>query len=219
MKLMSYIARLFADEPAKHRQDNNKTLSEGPMLRAVVRDHFHHLTLYNAFALMAGIVFVATLFYPWWHASVYDNYYTINAYAFILQHNLPPEGRTFIIETPRIAVALLIALLAGYFFLVFWGSTMEGKKGKLFLVWSGVFMLLYTAGFYGSLLFATHRVGQPVTGYSSVVFTVEVDIFMSFTRAYFTAIGSGTLCIVSSLLHGLVPLRLYRTKAGATDDV
>ncbi|HEU17878.1 MAG TPA: hypothetical protein ENO00_00630 [Deltaproteobacteria bacterium] len=219
MKLLYYMAQLLADDPAKYRQLNAGVCSAASELTAVVKGHFHNLTLYNPLALISGIVFTATLFFPWWCANVYDNYYTINAYAFILQHNLPPEGRNFIIETPRIAVVLLVMLLAGYFFLVFWGSTMAGKKGRLFLIGSGICMLLYAAGFYGSLLFATNLIGQPVTGYSSVVVTVQVDVFMTFTHAYFAAVASGVFCVFSSLLHGLTPIRLYRSKAGAADDV
>lgn len=219
MNVLDFIVKLLADEFTKRRHDDGKALSGAPALGAVVKSHFHHLTLYNPLALITGIVFTATLFFPWWYAAVHDNAYTINAYAFILQHDLPPEGMYFIIETPRIAVALLIVLLAGYFFLVFWGSTMEGKKGRRFLIWSGVFMLLYTTGFYGSLLFATHRIGQAVTGYSYVTITIQVDTFMTFTRAYFVAIGAGAVCILSSLLHGVVPLKLYRATAGANDEI
>ena len=117
-------------------------------------------------------------------------------------------GLDYVIETPVVAVVFFLFLLAGYFILAFWGSTMEGKKGRLYLVFTGLCMLLYTAGFLGALLFAMHRINQPLTGASSIIYTVEVDIIMYFSRAYFVAIGAGILCMASALIHGLFNIRL-----------
>jgi hypothetical protein len=219
MKIFDFLTTLLADKAPDRRSGKGGTAPYGfKGLMAVVRDHFSRFTLYNPLALIAGITFTGSLFMPWWQAKVYENYYTINAYAFILDHNLPPEGLPYIIETPIIAVILLVCMLAGYFFLIFWGSTMKGRKGKLFLLWSGIFMLLYAAGFYGSLLFATHRIGQPITGYSSIVYSVEVDIYMYFTRAYAYAIGSGIAVILSALIHGRFPIRLHGKESPANDE-
>jgi hypothetical protein len=215
MKLITILISLLASEATKSRLWADGTTPRGLKgLSAVLRD-----TIYNPIALICGVIFSASLFFPWWYAKIYENYYTINAYAFILQHNLPPEGMSFIIETPIIAVVFLITLLAGYFFLIFWGSTMEGKKGKLFTAWSGLFMLLYAAGFYGSLLFATHRINQPVTGYSYVIFSVQVDIFMTFTRAYFVAIGAGAASMLSALMHGHLSIKLHPSKSAGNDKL
>jgi len=210
MNFPDLLKNILADDATKRKLWKD---GKGPPglsgFSKVIHEHILRLTLYNPLALLAVIVFTGSLFFPWWYAKVYENYYTINAYAFILQHDLPPEGISFVIETPIVAVVSLVFMLAGYFFLVFWGSTIEGKKGKLFLFWSGLFILLYTAGFYGALLFATHRIGQPVTGYSSIAYTVEVDIFMTFSKAYFVAISAGAVCVISALVHGRFGIKLY----------
>ncbi|MBW2651073.1 MAG: hypothetical protein JRC66_08750 [Deltaproteobacteria bacterium] len=210
MNFPDLLKNMLADDAAKRKlwKDGKGPPGPGGFLK-VIHEHFLQFTLYNPPALLAAIVFTGSLFFPWWYAKVYEDYYTINAYAFILQHDLPPEGVSFVIETPIVAVVFLILMLAGYFFLVFWGSTMEGEKGKLFLFWGGLFMLLYTVGFYGALLFATHRIGQPVTGYSSIPYTVEVDIFMTFSKAYFIAISAGAVCMVSALVHGRFSINLH----------
>jgi len=209
MKWLNFVTALLADEKTKQTLWCDDAAPRGLRgLLQVIREHFRHLTLYNPLALMAGVVFAVSLFYPWWIAKVYDNYYTISAYAFILRHDLPPEGLDYVIETPVVAVACLLFLLAGYLFLTFWGSTLEGKKGRLFLIFTGLCMLLYTAGFLGALLFALHRVGLPLTGTSSIIYTVEVDIIMSFSPAYLVAIGAGIVCTVSALLHNLCHIRL-----------
>jgi hypothetical protein len=209
MKWLNLVTAILADEKTRHKLWHNDAGPQGLRgLFQVIREHFRQLTLYNPLALVAGIVFAGSLFYPWWVAKVYDSYYTINAYAFILRHDLPPEGLDFVIETPVVAVAFLLFLLAGYVILAFWGSTMEGKKGRIYLIVTGLCMLLYTAGFLGALLFAMHRINQPLTGTSSIIYTVEVDIFMSFSRAYFVAIGAGILCMVSAFIHGLFNIQL-----------
>ena len=181
-------------------------------LKTAFLGHFRRFTLYNPVGLAAGVVFFANAFRPWWYSGVYQNIYSILAYPFVLRHDLPPEGLSYVIDTPAAGVVALLVLLAGYLFLAFWGSTMAGRKGRIFLFATGVFMLLYTAGFYGSLLFATHRVGLPVVGQSVIRYTVDVDIFMYFTKAYYIAIGAGAACLVSPLLHGLVSIPFRRRK-------
>ncbi len=213
MKWIQILIRIFIDPETKETLEKAPEKMRGFQgVGNVLAGHFRRPTLFNPAGLLAALVFTGTLFHPWWVAFVYNNEYTIGAYAFILSHNLPSEGVVYVIETPVAAVILLVLLLAGYLFLAFWGSTMKGKKGKLILFWTGVFMLLYTAGFYGALLFATHRVDVPVTGYSYIVHTVQVDIYMAFTRAYVTAVGAAVACLLSPLLHGRPAIPLHRRK-------
>jgi len=213
MKFIQFLIRMFIDPETKAALEKTPGRQGGVQaVRTVLAGHFRKLTLYNPVGLLAALVFTGTLFYPWWQAYVYNNEYIIWAYPFILRHNLPSEGEVYVIETPVAAVVFLICLLAGYLFLAFWGSTMEGKKGRLFLFWTGIFMLLYAAGFYGALLFATHRIHVPVTGYAYILHTVQVDIFMSFTREYFIAMGSAGVCLLSPLLHGRPALPVYGRK-------
>jgi len=210
MKWTRVLIRIFIDPETKASLDGVPGELEGFRgIGNVLAGHFRKLTLYNPVGLLTALVFTGTLFYPWWYAYVYNNEYAIWAYPFILRHDLPSEGVVYVIETPVAAVVFLIFLLAGYLFSAFWGSTLEGKKGRLFLFWTGIFMLLYTAGFYGALLFATHRAHVPVTGYAYILHTVQVDIFMSFTREYFVAIGSAAVCLFSPLLHGRPVFPLY----------
>ncbi len=213
MKWIQILIRVFIDPETKEALDKTPGPTAGLRgLGRVLTGRFRRLTLYNPAGLLAALVFTGTLFHPWWAAFVYNNEYTIRAYAFILRHNLPSEGVVYVIETPMAAVVLLILLLAGYLFLAFWGSTMKGKKGRLFLFCTGFFMLFYTAGFYGAILFATHRADVPVTGHSYIVHTVQVDIYMAFTRAYVTAVGSAAACLLSPLLHGRPAVPLHRGK-------
>lgn len=212
MKFLDFVIRLFIDDSTKERLKREGKNSKG--LKGILRvflGHFHQFTLYNPLGLISGIVFTGTLFYPWWFASVYNNTSTIRAYPVVLRHNLPPDGLEFVIETPPILVSLLILSLAGYLFLAFWGSTMAGKKGKLVLMWSGLFMFFYTAGFYGSILFATHRVKVPVTGDAVIDYLVPVDVTMQFMSPYYLAIGAAIICILSALLHGRISIKFFRT--------
>jgi len=212
MKFLDFVIRLFIDDSTKERLKGEGKDSKG--FKGILRvflGHFHQFTLYNPLGLISGIVFTATLFHPWWFASVHNNYSTIRAYPFVLRHDLPPGGIKFVIETPLILAVFLILVLAGYLFLAFWGSTMAGKKGKLFLVWSGMFMLIYTAGFYGSILFATYRVNLPVTGDEVINYLVPVDVIMQFMRPYYLAIGAAIICILSALLHGRISIKFFRT--------
>ena len=197
------------------QQSLEKFLSEGrephgwPGLRAVLKAHFKGFTIYNPLGLAVATFFIFNLKNPWWHASLHHDHYSVDAYAFILSHHLPPEALHYVIETPRPAVVLLLLLLLGYWLLSFWGSTLPGRKGKRFLLFTGVFMLLYTAGFYGSLFYACHRIGKPVVG----TFPIQATLMMVegrfyFEKAYFYAIGAGALVALSSLIHGWIPIRL-----------
>ena len=177
-------------------------------LWAVLKGHFEGFTIYNPLGLTAATFFIFNLKNPWWHASLHHDHYSVNAYAFILSHHLPPEALHYVIETPRPAVVLLLLLLLGYWLLSFWGSTLPGRKGKRFLLFTGVFMLLYTAGFYGSLFYACHRIGKPVVG----TFPIQATLMMVegrfyFEKAYFYAIGAAGLVALSSLIHGWIPIR------------
>lgn len=217
MKLFNPLIRILIDDPARRRfQQEGKDITGFRGLLRVFPEHFHRLTLYNPLGFLAGVAFIASIFNPWWHATVGEGRYSIDAYAFILNHNLPPEGWKYIIETPLPAVVILLLALSGYIFLVFWGATMAGNKGRLYVVASGLLMLTYISGFYGTLLFACHRVGQPVSGefiiYRSMA---KVIINKYFLPSYYYAIGAGVLCSLSSLTHGWIPIRLHgRRKEG-----
>jgi hypothetical protein len=210
-KLLRWICFIYGDDSSlRVFREGNREPETFADLWFIFRNHFRGLTLYNPLGLLAGIVFTATIFKPWWYAALHMDYFTIRAYPFILRHDLPSDSLDYVIETPLVGVAFLLWLLLSYLFLAFWGSTLPGKKGRLFLIADGLFMLLYTAGFYIALWYATHRVNLPVTGYSSVAATVQVDIHMHFLNPYFIAIGAGAVCLLSALIHGLAKIRLGR---------
>jgi hypothetical protein len=216
MKLFSPLIRILIDDSTRRRleQEGQEIKGFRGFLR-VLSGHFHELTLYNPLALLAGVGFAASLFNPWWHATVREGRHSIDAWAFILSHDLPIEGVKYIIETPLPAVVILLLALLGYLFLAFWGSTMAGGRGRLYIVSSGVLMLIYIAGFYGCVVFGTHRIGQPVTG-QFIIFQdmARVIVHTYFLPSYYLAIGAGILCVLSSLTHGWVPIRFYRRKKG-----
>lgn len=187
-------------------------------LWAVLRGHFERFAIYNPLGLVAATTFMFNLKNPWWHASIHQDQYSINAYAFVLSHNLPSEAWEYVIETPRPAIVILLLMLLGNWLLSFWGSTMSGRKGKRFLLLGGVFMLIYTAGFYGSLLYACHRVGKPVVGQFSIQAGVEVIAQVFFLKAYYQAIGAAALTALSSLIHGWIPIRLHRRSSNKADS-
>ena len=215
IQLLNLLVRILADDATRSRlQQEGKEIKGFHGLVRVFLGHFHHLTLYNPLGLLAGVAFTASIFRPWWHAGIHEGTHRINAYAFILSHDLPSEGMKYIIETPLPAVVILLLVLSGYLFLVFWGSTMAGRKGKFYIAWSGVFMLVYVAGFYGSLLFACYRIGEPVSGQFTVQDMVEVIVHTYFLPPYYYAIGAGILCLISSLTHGWVSIRFYTRKKG-----
>ncbi|NIN92886.1 MAG: hypothetical protein GTN76_03135 [Candidatus Aenigmarchaeota archaeon] len=214
MKLFNPLIRILIDDPARRRfQQEGKDITGFRGFLRVFPGHFHRLTLYNPLGLLAGVAFIASVFSPWWHASVGEGRYSIDAYAFILSHNLPPEGWKYIIETPVPVVVILLLALSGYLFLAFWGSTMAGNKGKLYTAGSGVLMLIYIAGFYGTLLFASHRIGQPVSGQFVIYRSMsKVIVHTYFLPSYYCAIGAGIFSLLSSLTHGWCGVRFYRRK-------
>jgi hypothetical protein len=211
MRILNSISRILMDQKT---HDKFATQGQEPRgwsgLWAVLRAHFERFAIYNPLGLVAATAFIYNLKNPWWHASIHQDHYSINAYAFVLSHNLPSEALEFIIETPRPAIILLLLMLLGNWLLGFWGSTMAGPKGKRFLVFAGILMLLYTAGFYGSLLYACQRVGKPVTGQFSIQAGVEVAVQVYFMKAYYHAIGAAAVLALSSLTHGWFPVRLHR---------
>jgi hypothetical protein len=210
-KLLRWICFIYGDESSRRvLWEGNREPGTLADLWFIFRNHFRGLTLYNPLGLLAGIVFTACIFKPWWYAALHMDYFTIRAYPFILRHDLPSDSLDYVIETPLVGVAFLLWLLLSYLFLAFWGSTLPGKKGRVFLMADGLFMLLYTAGFYIAIWYATNRVHLPVTGYSSVAATVQVDIHMHFLGPYYIAIGAGAVCLLSALIHGLGRIRLSR---------
>jgi hypothetical protein len=212
MGLFDLLIRTLIDDSTRERfQQEGKEIKGLRGFLGVFAGHFHHLTLYNPLGLLAGVAFTASLFNPWWHASVREGRYSIDAYAFFLSHNLPIEGMKYIIETPLPAVVVLLLALLGYLFLLFWGSTMAEKKGRLYLVGSGLLMLIYIAGFYGTLLFGTYRIDQPVSG-EFIIYQgmAKVNVEAYFLPSYYSATGSGILCLLSSIIHGWVPIRFHR---------
>ena len=216
MKLFNPLIRLLIDDSTRTRYQQGEKKIEGLTgLLKVLAGHFYHPALYNPLALLAGIVFMVNLNNPWWHARVDEGRILIDAFAFVLKHTVPPIGRVFIIETPLPLTVILIIGLFLYFFLVFWGSTMAGKKGRLFVASGGLMFLLYTAGFYGTLVYALHRIDGFLTE-DFVVFSYggmrRIDVHPYFWTAYYWAIGSAIICTLSSLIHGLLPLRFYKRK-------
>ncbi len=210
-KLLRWLCYIYGDESSLQVfRASNREPQTFVDLWFVFRNHFRGLTLYNPLGLLAGIVFTASIFKPWWYAAMHMDYYFIRAYPFILRHDLPSDALEYIIQTPFVGVAFLLWLLLSYLFLAFWGSTLPGKKGRLFLIADGLFMLLYTAGFYLALWYSTNRVNLPVTGYSSIPATIQIDIHMHFLTPYYVAIGAGSVCLFSALIHGLARIRLGR---------
>ncbi|HDP25539.1 MAG TPA: hypothetical protein ENN34_08850 [Deltaproteobacteria bacterium] len=215
MRFFDFLIRIFIDQHTRERLSLQRIEPRGlPGIAHTVTGHFRHFTLYNPLALIAGITFFASIFFPWWYSVVYQHGYHIAAYAFILTHNLPAEGYEFIIETPKIAVVVLFLMLVGNLFLAFWGSTMEGTKGRIFVAVAGLFMLLYTGGFYLSLLYASSRVDVPVVGQVIIQHGVDVVVMMIFRKPYSVAIVSGAVCLLSSLFHGLLRIPLHTGKKG-----
>jgi len=209
--MLNSISRILMGPEARQKFSAQGQEPQGwSGLWGVLRAQFERFVIYNPLGLAAATAFIYNLKNPWWHASVQQDHYSINAYAFVLSHNFPPEALEFIIETPRPAIVLLLLMLLGNWLLVFWGSTMAGRKGKRFLLLAGILMLLYTAGFYGSLVYACQRVGKPVTGQFSVQAGVEVAVQVYFMKAYYRAIGAAAVVALSSLIHGWIPIPLHR---------
>jgi hypothetical protein len=210
MQILNFISRLLIDQETREKFQGQVLQPDGwSGLWAVLKGHFERLTIHNPLGLAAATAFMFTLKNPWWHASIHQDHHSINAYAFFLSHNLPPEAWEYVIETPRPAIVILLLMLLGNWLLSFWGSTMSGWKGKRFLLLAGIFMLLYTAGFYGSLLYACHRVGRPVVGQFSIQAGVEVVAQVFFLKAYYQAIGTAAVVALSCLIHGWIPVRFH----------
>jgi len=210
MPILDSISRILINQEIRERLKTQGFEPKGWLgLWTVIKGHFQRFTIYNPLGLVAATAFMVTLKNPWWHASIHQDHHSINAYAFVLRHNLPPEGWEYIIETPHPAIVILLLMLFGNWFLSFWGSTMSGRKGKWFLLIAGAFMLLYTAGFCGALFYACNRVGRPVVGQFSIQAGVEVVIQVFFLKAYYQAIGAAALVALSSLIHGWIPIRLH----------
>ena len=213
MKFFTLLENIFIDDATRTRLAQDESRPEGlKRLAKIFTGHFHNFTIYNIVGLISGIVFFMTIFFPWWHSDVYEYTYRIDAYPFILIHDLPPEGGQYIIETPHAAVVVLVFMLFSYLFLSLWGSTMPGKKGRVFLLVDGVFMLLYAAGFYLSVLVACTLADMPVVGQGIIHYTVDVDVFMYFLSSYYIAIAAGVVCLLSPVAHNLLPIRLHRRR-------
>ncbi len=220
MRLSDLLIRTLIDDSTQRRlQEEGKEIKGFRGLLRVFPGHFHNPTLYNPLGLLAGVGFTAGLFNPWWHATIREGRYAIDAYAFFLSHNLPIEGMKYIIETPVPVVVILLLGLLVYLFIAFWGSTMAGKKGSLYVASSGLLMLIYTAGFYGTLLFGCHRIDRPVSG-EFIIYQdmAKVIVHTYFLPSYYLAIGAGILCLLSSLVHGWIPIRLYSGKKGVKEE-
>lgn len=217
MGLSDFLTKILIDDSTRRRvQEEGKEIKGFRGLLRVFPGHFHNPTLYNPLALLAGIAFIATLQNPWWHATVDEGRISIDAFGYALKHTVPPIGRVFIIETPLAFSAFMLLGVLVYFLIVFWGSTMAGMKGRLFVASGGLLMLLYTAGFYGAMFYALYRIGGGVTEdfhvYSYLMRKIDVHPF--FLPTYFWAIGAGAVCLLSSLIHGWLPIRFYRRKKG-----
>jgi hypothetical protein len=216
MKLSDLLTSILIDDSTRRRlQQEGKDLKGFRGLLRVFPGHFHNPTLHNPLALLAAVAFAASIFNPWWHASVREGRYTIDAFAFFLDHNLPIEGMKYIIETPLPGVVILLIGLLLYLFIASWGCTMAGNKGGLYVALGGLLMLMYTAGFYGTLLFGCHRIGQPITGeYFVYQDMAKVAVHTYFLPSYYFATGAGIICLLSSLIHGWPPITLYGRKKG-----
>ena len=99
MKLFDPLIKILIDDSLRERfQQEGKDIKGFRGLLRVFPGHLHLLTLYNPLGLLAGVTFAASLFNPWWHASVREGRHSIDAYAFFLSHSLPHEGMKYIIE-------------------------------------------------------------------------------------------------------------------------
>jgi hypothetical protein len=215
MGLFSLLTKILIDDSTRRRlhEEGEEIKGFRGFLR-VFPGHFHKPTLYNPLGLLAAIAFVASFRNPWWHATVDEGRIVIDAFGYALKHTVPPIGRVFIIETPpAFSVFMLLGVLV-YFLIVFWGSTMAGRKGRLYVALGGALLLIYTAGFYGALLYALYRIGGTLTEdfhvYSYLMRKIDVDPF--FLPTYYWTIGAAIVCLLSSLIHGWLPIRFYRRK-------
>ena len=221
MKIFDRLINLLMDEDTKkdfQAEGREPTGFRGSLM--IVSGHCRHLTLYNPFAVLAGAAFLASTLNPWWHATVIGGAFvgtgrTLDAFAFYLKHNVPPEGWRFIIETPLPVSVILVFGLLGYFLIVLWGATSAKKKGKLFVACGSFLMLIYGGGFFGTVLFACYRIGGTPLEAFPLEATFPVTVEPRFLPSYYYAIGSGLMCLLSSLIHGRLKIRLHRKKNSA----
>ncbi len=221
MGLFDFLSKVLIDESTRSRlQEEGKEIKGFRGFLRVFPGHFHNPTLYNPLALLAGIAFIATLQNPWWHATVDEGRISIDAFGYALKHTVPPIGRIFIVETPPEFSAFMLLSVLFYFLIVFWGSTMAGMKGRVYVALGGVLLLCYTAGFYGALVYALLLRPDVLHGALTDVFHVysylgrKIDVRPFFLPTYYWAIGAGAVCLLSSLIHGWLPIRFYRRKKG-----
>ncbi len=218
MKIVDWLSNLLVDlDTERDFQAEGRQPKGFRGLLMVISGHFRHLTLYNPVGVLAGAVFLASTLKPWWHATVIGGAFvgsgrTLDAFAFYLAHNVPPEGWRFIIETPLPAAVALVCGLLGYFLIVLWGATLSKKKGKLFVASGGLLMLIYSAGFFGTVYFACYRIGGTSLEAFPLEATFPVTVEPRFLPSYFFAIGAGVACLFSSLIHGIITIRLHRKK-------
>ena len=218
MKIVDWLSNLLMDLDTKRDLETAGREPKGFRgLLMVISGHFRHLTLYNPIGVLAGAAFLVSTLKPWWHATVLGGAFvgsgrTLDAFAFYLAHNVPPEGWRFIIETPIAATVALVCGLLGYFFIVLWGATSPEKKGKLFVASGGLLMLIYTAGFFSAVFFACYRIGGTSLEAFPLEATVPVTVEPRFMPSYYYAIGAGVACLLSSLIHGMITIRLHRKK-------
>lgn len=217
MRLFDLLIEILIDDSSRMRfEEQGEELKGFRGLLMVFSGHFHHPTAYNPLGILGGVAFLVSTLSPWWHASVTGGAFvggrTLDAFAYVLKHNVPPEGWRFIIETPLVASAALVCGLLGYFFLVLWGGTMAGKKGKLFVASGGSLMLIYTAGFFGTVYFACYRIGGTPLEDFILYAPLPVTVHPLFLPPYYYAIGAGVLCLLSSFIHGRLPIRVYKKK-------
>ena len=221
MRIINLLSRLLMDESVreKFRAEGREPIGFRGLL-AVFSEHFRHLTLYNPLGVLAGAAFLASTLNPWWHVTVHGGAFvgtgrTLDAFAFVLKHNVPVEGLRFIIETPPLASAALICGLLGYYVIVLWGATMPGRKGRLFVASGGLLMLIYTAGFFSTVFFACYRIGGTSLEEFPLQATFPVTVDPRFLPFYYYAIGAAFLCLLSSLIHGMVTIRLHKKRTSA----
>jgi hypothetical protein len=222
MRLFDLLIKILRDDESRMRSQEGEELKGFRGLLRVLSGHFHHPTVYNPLGILAGAAYLASILNPWWHASVTGAAFVggrrLDAFAYFLKHNVPPEGWRYIIETPLPASVALICGLLGYFLLVLWGGTMAGKKGKLFVACGGFFMLIYTAGFFATVYFACYRVGGTPLEDFKLYATFPVTVHPRFLPPYYHAIIAAVVCLLSSFIHGRLPIRLYRKKGNRSRD-
>ncbi len=218
MKISDRLNRLMIDREIQRRfQAEGKEPVGFRGLWMILSGHFRYPTLYNPLGALAGIAFLASTLKPWWYFYVTGGAFwghnaTLVASAFGYKHTVPPEGWRFIIEIPLIVSVILICGMLVYFFIVLYGATMAGKKGKLFVAAGGLLLLIYTAGFFGTVYFGCYRVGGTPLEDFKVVATLPVTVHPQFMPIYYFAIAAAVMCVLFSLTHGWLPIRLHKRK-------